>query len=428
MKKINIYNFEEKLYYEKLNNGLEVFMVPMRYKKNYHVMLGTKFGGKILTFEENNQKHRVPTGVAHFLEHKLFENEEKDPFAFYLESGTDVNAVTTYDYTAYYFNGNKNLSRNLKFLINWISKFSITDEKVEKEKNIILEESHMYNDNPTRSIYNKVYENSFISDSRKYKVIGSDEDIKKITKNDLELCYNTFYNPSNMFLILVGNINPEKTIKLIEEEYENKKFKKIDVKIINENEPDEVSKEYEEITLNIEIPKYAILYKINKNNFKDLNIDTYYLYYYLYMVLSLSFGATSNFYEYCYMNKIISNASYQLNDTNSHYLIELYTDTEDPGRVDKEIKEYVKNIKINKEDFERLKKTWISSEVKMIYSVSTTLYNIMGDILDYGEFKNNKIDDIKSLDYEKLIEVLKCIKFDKYSVVVANSNKKGNDL
>ena len=115
MKKININNFEEKLYYEKLNNGLEVFMVPMRYKKNYHVMLGTKFGGKILTFEENNQKHRVPTGVAHFLEHKLFENEEKDPFAFYLESGTDVNAVTTYDYTAYYFNGNKNLSRNLKF-------------------------------------------------------------------------------------------------------------------------------------------------------------------------------------------------------------------------------------------------------------------------------------------------------------------------
>lgn len=428
MKKININNFEEKLYYEKLSNGLEVFMVPMKYKKNYHVMLGTKFGGKILSFEKDHKKYQVPTGVAHFLEHKLFETNEKDPFEFYLESGTDVNAVTTYDYTAYYFNGNKNFHKNLKFLINWISKFSITDEKVEKEKNIILEESHMYNDNSTRSMYNKIYSNTFIKDSRKYKVIGSDEDIKKITKTDLELCYNTFYNPSNMYLILVGNINPEKTIKLIEEEYSKKEFKKVEFKILSEKEPDEVAKKYEEIALNIETPKYAIIYKENRDNFKNLNIDNYNLYYYLCMILSLSFGTTSNFYEYCYMNKIISNASYQLSETNDHYLIELYTDTDDVNRVDKEIKNYVKNIKLNKDDFERLKKTWISSEVKMIDSVSTTLYNIMDDILDYGEFKNNKIEDIKSLKYETLLKVLNCIKFDKYAVVVANSNKKRNDL
>ena len=137
MKEIRINNFEEKLYYDKLENGLEVYLLPLINKKNYIASLGVKYGGRDIKFKVDGVMKTTPPGIAHFLEHKMFERDD-DPFSFYEKSGTDVNAATSYDFTHYFIFGNNNFENNLSYLMNWLKKIDINDKLVEKEKGIIL--------------------------------------------------------------------------------------------------------------------------------------------------------------------------------------------------------------------------------------------------------------------------------------------------
>ena len=422
MQKININNFEEKLYYEKLPNGLEVFLVPMLQKQNYFCMFGTKYGGRNLKFKIDNKEVEVPSGIAHFLEHKLFEREDINPFEFYGKSGTDVNASTTSECTNYYFFGNNQFLDNLKYLLNWITKLEINDEKVKKEQGIILEEASMYKDRPDRILYERILNNVYQEDTRRKKVIGTDEDIIKITKEDLDICYKSFYRPDNMYIIAAGNINPTDTIKVIKEELKDFKNPKEKIELIEANEPDEVFKDYEEINIDVETPKLGISYKINKNVFKNLKIDKYNLDYYLQMLITLGFGSSSDFKEELLNKGLFTTFNHQITDTNTHYLIDFYASSFEANKLIKEIDNYVNQIKIKEEDFHRLKKTWIASEIRMIDSINATVYNILDDILDYNEFKGNKINDIKNLEFSKLKEVQKKLDLKNKAIVLITKN------
>ena len=131
MREININNFEEKLYFEKLENGLLVYLVPLKNKKNFYVSFGTKYGNYNSKFKVNDKTYEMPSGIAHFLEHKLFEKEKENPFDFYAKSGTDVNAGTSIFYTNYYFSGNNNYNENLKYLLKFVTNLEITEKDVE---------------------------------------------------------------------------------------------------------------------------------------------------------------------------------------------------------------------------------------------------------------------------------------------------------
>lgn len=410
MQKLPINNFEEVLYYDKLPNGLDLYLLPLANKKNYFAFLGTRYGGKDINFKIADQEYHVPTGIAHFLEHKLFEQEE-NPFAYYSKSGTDVNAQTTSDYTAYYFTGNQNFLNNLKYLLNWVTVFNIDDTKVKKEQGIILEEARMYKDNPARILYEKIKENTFITDPVRYKVIGTDEDIKKITKEDLELCYRAFYRPDNMFLIIVGNFPLDETYNLIKEELKDFKNPKEKVSKITVKEPDNVLKKQEVIVLNKEVPRIGYSIKINQERFKKLNLEESILDHYLFMIIALSLGSASDFREYLLSNHLFLSLSHQITKTDTHYVLEFYATSNEPEKLGKELTEYLKNIVLKKDDFVRIKKTWIASEVRIMDSLQACLYNILDDILDYKEFKNQRINDIKTMDFATLNKVLKCCDF-----------------
>lgn len=417
MKEININNFEEKLYYEKLDNGLEVFLLPMLQKKNYYCLFGTKYGGRNLKFKINDEVHVVPSGIAHFLEHKLFERDDISPFEFYIQTGTDVNASTTSEYTNYYFLGNNAFLDNLKYLLNWITHFSVTSDKVLKEQGIILSEANMYKDYPDRVLYERILNNVYVSDTRKEKVIGTDDAIMKITKEDLEMCYNAFYRPDNMYIIAVGCFDVDDTINLIKEQLKDFKNSDDKITVIEADEVDNVAVCYEEIKMAVETPKVAISFKVNKNKFKNLNIDKYFLDYYLHMILTLGFGTTSDFREYLLNEGIINTFSTQLTDSHSHYFIDFYATTNKPDDFCNEILKYIKEIKFDEDSFRRIKKLWVSAEVKMIDSINSVVFNILDDILDYGEFKNNKIDDIKSLDFNVLKDVYGALDFENKAIL-----------
>lgn len=422
MKEININNFDEKLYYEKLDNGLEVFVVPLNNTKSFYVSASVKFGGMNRSFKVNGKKYTVPTGIAHFLEHKLFEREE-NPFNFYMKSGTEVNASTNNDNTTYFFYGNNNFNENLKYLLNWVTSFSITEEQVEKEKGIILEEASMYKDVPDRILYEALSRNLYVNHPYKDKVIGTDSDINSITKEELELCYKSFYRLDNMYLIAVGDINQNDFINIVKEELKDYKKSNDVVELLEASEPDMVKQEYEEIELPIEVNKLAIGYKMNKNLFKELKIDRYMLDYYMQMILNMAFGTSSLFVEQLYLKNIVYSISYELVDTNQHYIFNFYVNTDRKDEFLKMFNEYISDLRLNEEDFKRIIKLWIASEVRLIDQVVATAKNILYDLIDYGEFKNNKIKDFRDLDFNTLLNIHKKLDFNSKCIVNLKSNK-----
>lgn len=417
MEKININNFKEKLYYEKLENGLEIFLVPLKTKKSYTCMFVTKYGGRNIEFSIDGKQIQTPTGIAHFLEHKLFEKEKENPFTFYEKFGTDVNASTSHDFTSYYIYGSNSYKKNLTYLVNWIQGLTLTEDLVKKEQGIILEEASMYKDNPSRVLSEKIKENVFVNDPYRNKVIGTDEDIKRITKEELETCYNSFYSPNNMFIISIGNFNPKMALEIIKENTKNFQNKNQKIEKIYKNEPDHVYKKYENIEFNIDNTKIAVAYKINKNALKDLKITNFELDLYLNALLNMGLGLTSEIREKWLKQKLFSSSFYKIIETESHYVIEFDAISEKPDELEKELDDYLKDIKINKEDFERQKKFWIASEVKTISNINSILYSILDDVLDYEKFIPNKIEIIKKLDFNKLKEIKEKIIFNTKSTV-----------
>lgn len=416
MEKIKANNFEEFLYHEQLSCGLNVYILPLKYKKNYSCMYITKYGGRNINFKLNDKLYQTHTGIAHFLEHKMFERKD-DPFKFYGKFGTDVNALTSLDYTGYYFLGNNSFNRGLKYMLNWLKELYITDKSVIKEQGIILEEASMYKDNPDRVLYNKVRENIFVNDPSKYKVIGTDEDIVAITKEELELCFNTFYSQNNMYLIMSGNMNPEKTINIVKEQLKDIKPNNNKIEKIYNKEPDNVAKEYEEINMNIQTPKVTVGYKINKEYFKDLNLTDLELDIYLHSIFDIALGTTSLIREKWLNDNLFLNSFYRISEIETHYLIELYATTEKPKELIDELLKYITDLKIDEESFAREKKLWIASEIKATDSPMSAVYSVLDDILDYGEYIPNKIEIVKKLDYQTLVKVKESLNFNNRIII-----------
>ncbi len=424
MKIININNFKEKLYYYQLKNGIEVYLLPTPHKKNYIGMFASKFGGKHASFKVNNKDYDIIPGSAHFLEHKLFDQEKGESVLnFYARSGSNVNARTGVDYTLYYFSGCNNFIKNLKFLINYVSNIYLTDESVEKEKGIIIEEIKMYQDNPDMVLYDKMKENIFINDDLRNKIGGEINDVLAITKKELEWLYDVFYQPSNMILLLAGNFKIKKIMAVIKEETEKIREKNLSFVINEKEEDDDVVKKYEEIKMEVANPKFAFNVKINRDLFPVTS--TYELNYYLSLILNICFGKASKFRYEMQQKDMFSYLTTSVLYGKKHIVISIVGESNKKDEFLELLEKYLNDLPINKKDFQRIKKVWIASEVKMIDDIETTIDNVISDIIDYGEYKNNKINDIKKIKYNILEEIAKKINT-KYSTIIVikpRSNK-----
>ena len=220
MKEINLKGLDISCYTEKLDNGLDVIMLPYSNKKNYFISYATKYGSEVSKFIPVGEKEmiKVPDGVAHFLEHKMFEQEDGiDPFSFFSESGTGSNASTSFDFTQYICYDTKEFEKNLKYLLSFVNKPYYTDDNVEKEKGIIAEELKMYDDIADFKLEMKLRENVYHVHPRRIDIGGSISEIMKITKEDLYTCYNSFYSPNNMVVFIVGNFDKNKAMEIVRE-------------------------------------------------------------------------------------------------------------------------------------------------------------------------------------------------------------------
>lgn len=403
---LNIYDFQ-------LDNGLTVYVVPVKKRNNIYVTFTTKYGSRVNEFIPLGKKEmkKVPLGVAHFLEHKMFEQKNGiDPFDFFSERGASANANTTYDKTTYLFSGPSSFEENLNYLLNYVQEPYFTSENVEKEKGIIIEEYEMYQDNPYVRGYNTLLANAFNKDAIKYPVIGIPKTIKSITKEDLYDCYNTFYHPSNMFLVVTGNVEPNEVYRMVEENQKEKEFSRPNkIKIKTYNECDKVNKEFEEIKLNVTIPKVMIGYKINLDNF-DIK-DKYKKINYILLILDILFGETSIANEKMKNENIIFGAvhlDYILAD--NHLLVVVMAETNEKEKFINEVENTWKNSEISNEDIEIAKKNTIGSLVALSDDIFSINEKIVQGIVKYGKVLYNSYDLISGLNMNELNSIFKNIK------------------
>ena len=226
MNKTEYEQINETLYHEVLPNGLTVYLLP---KNDYHKTYGlfsTNYGSidnEFIPYGEK-EKVKVPDGIAHFLEHKLFEKEDGDVFQLFGKQGASANAFTSFTKTSYLFSTTDQVEKNLTTLIDFVQAPYFTEETVNKEKGIIGQEIQMYEDDPNWRMFFGILNNLYPTHPLHIDIAGTVESIDKITAQDLYTCYRTVYQPSNMVLFVVGKMEPEKLMKLIRENQEAKNF------------------------------------------------------------------------------------------------------------------------------------------------------------------------------------------------------------
>ena len=404
---------KEKLYMEKLDNGLTVMVIPKPGVQKKYIILGTNYGSNDSKFivPGEEKETEVPNGVAHFLEHKLFEQENGTNSLDTLTAlGVNANAYTTNDHTAYLFEGTDNFYKALDELMDYVQHPYFTDENVEKEKGIIGQEIRMYDDYPDWRVYLNAMQAMYHNNPIKIDITGTIETISKIDKEILYKCYKTFYHPSNMALVVCGDFKPEEILEEIKKRLiENNN--QGEIKRIYPEEPETIVQEKIEQKLEVSQPLYTIGIKDSrKYTANETNNEIVKNHIAIEILLNLIIGRSSNLYKELYNEGIIygqPSLDYEFGKTYAHILIT--GQSTNPEKVYEKFKSEVSKMKeegIKKEDFERIK--------KMIYGGYIKEYNDVQDIArmflaDYFKGINSfdYLEEIDGIHVEYLNQMLK---------------------
>ena len=208
----------ETLYEYVHESGLKVLFVKKPGYNKKTAMFGTNYGSidNVFKVQGSDKEIVVPDGIAHFLEHKLFEQEDGNMLDKFSKLGASPNAFTSFNQTVYYFSCADLFEENFRMLLSYVQNPWLTDENVEKEKGIIGQEIRMYEDNPNWRVFFNLLDCLYVNHPVKLDIAGSIESISKITKELLYDCYHTFYTPSNMVVVVVGDLVPEEVFSIVE--------------------------------------------------------------------------------------------------------------------------------------------------------------------------------------------------------------------
>lgn len=262
MEKIQYDIAGETLYRYKHSSGLSAYVIPRKgYLKKY-AAFATHYGSMDNEFiiPGDDRPTRVPDGIAHFLEHKLFEQKDGSVMDKFASLGSNPNAYTNFNQTVYLFSCTDRFDENLDLLLNYVQNPYITEESVEKEKGIIGQEIMMYQDDPGWRVFFNLLGSLYSALPVRNDIAGTVESIGKIDREMLYKCYDTFYHPSNMVVLAVGDIDPQSVFIRVENAIE-KKDTRPEIKSIYPDEPDTINKDYAEAALAVSMPIFHMGFK-----------------------------------------------------------------------------------------------------------------------------------------------------------------------
>ena len=362
---------KEKLYIEKLENGLTVMIIPKTGIRKKYVMWATHYGSIDNKFVIPGEEKvtEVPDGIAHFLEHKMFEQENGTNSLDVLTAlGVNANAYTTTNYTTYLFEATDNFYKALDELMDYVQHPYFTDENVEKEKGIIAQEINMYNDYPDWEVYMNALKCMYKNNPIIIDIAGTVESIQKIDKDILYKCYNTFYNPSNMLMCFCGDFNPEDLIKEVKNRLVEKKPQG-EIKRIYQEEPANIVEKRKEQTMEVSMPLFVIGIKdkLEKENIVKKHIA-------IEILLNMLIGKSSDLYKDLYQEELLISEpflEYEFGEDYAHVAIS--GASKDPDKILEKLLEQINKMKkegIKEEDFNRIRNMLYGNAVKEFNSVS----------------------------------------------------------
>lgn len=407
---------KEEVYYEKLDNGLDVYFMPKKGFAKKFAVLATNYGSNDLEFIPINQteKFKVNEGIAHFLEHKMFEQPDGgNAFDKFSKLGASANAYTNFTMTAYLFSCTENFYESLQHLIDYVQTPYFTDENVEKEKGIIEQEIKMYNDDPDWNVYFNCLKAMYSKYPVNIDIAGTVDSIYKITKEELYTCYNTFYNPGNMILFVVGDVDAEKVMEIAKKSnhYDVDKLKN-EIERFYPEEPKTVNEKEIVAEFPISMPMFNIGFKDSDVGMKGKELLRKEVITEILLDMILKRG--SEVFEELYMSGLINdNFGCGFTSQVDYGYTLIGGESNEPRKVKDTIIKYINKYKedgLSEDDFNRVKKKKMGQFIKYFDSVNFIANN----------FISYKFKGINLMDY---LEVIKQVKFEEVEERLKNHLK-----
>jgi predicted Zn-dependent peptidase len=401
LKTIEFKQLDETLYYKQLENGLDVYILPKKGYSKTFVTFTTKYGSIDRTFVPIGQTEpvTVPDGIAHFLEHKMFEKEDGDVFQKFSEVGAQANAFTSFTRTAYLFSATDHLYKSTETLLDFVQQPYFTEQTVNKEKGIIGQEITMYDDLPDWRLYFGTIENLYHNHPVKIDIAGTIESIDGITAEHLYTCYNTFYHPSNMLLFVIGAVDPVEMMAFIEDNQTKKEFPEATpLTRLFDDEPSTVA--VADRVLNMDVQKPKVYVGLKAKNV-DLSGEAM-LKHELSMQIALEclYGRASSFYTDIYEQGLIDESyGFDFSLEKGYGFAMIGSDTEQPDALVAAIKAQLEKANeasiFTKED-ERIKRKKIGFFLRALNSIEFIA----------NQFTRYKFNDMNLFDVVPMLEKL----------------------
>lgn len=387
----------EKVLYARHKTGLDIYISLKPGYSSQYAIFGTKYGSIDNRFSFGGETLTVPEGIAHYLEHKLFESEDGDAFSRYAETGANANAYTSFDRTCYLFSSTSNFLKSLEILLDFVQKPYFTPQTVQKEQGIIGQEIRMYDDSPDWRVMFNLLGALYHTHPVKIDIAGTVESISHITSELLYKCYNAFYNLHNMTLCIAGDVNPDEIMELADRILKPSEPKLVES--IFEEEPETIVKPRVEQHLSVSMPIYNFGFKDKPSQGreaaeKEALTD---------ILLEIICGDASPLYRRLYDSGLINNNfSMQYFSGRSFASTVISGESRNPDAVmDEFLKEVARLQKdgIDRKDFENAKRSTYG-HLAASYDSVDNIANGLASCRLFGLAPFDMIEAVASADYD----------------------------
>ena len=384
--------------YVKHPSGLDIYICEMQDFSTVEALFGTKYGSINTMFKTKEDKEftTVPEGIAHFLEHKLFENEDCDVFELYAKTGASANAFTSFDKTCYLFSCSKNYRESLEILLTFVQEPYFTKESVDKEQGIIGQEIKMCNDNPEWRVFFNLLSCLYENHPVKIDIAGTVESIAEIDADLLYKCYNTFYNLNNMVLAIAGNVDADEILAICDKCLKPCEDKGLET--VFPNEPDTIVKKEFVEEHPVGTPIFNIGYKCSpQKGYENLKASMEAI-----VAAGLIAAPSSALYQRLLSEGLINSGfGFEVFNGDGYFSVIFSGESVDPYKVRDAISEEVENTKTNgfdNEHFLRLKKSNYGSCIRELNNVEAVANLLI----------NSSMEDVGPYDAIKVISEMTC--------------------
>ncbi len=406
-----------------LENGLDIYFYLDKKRHSVFFQHITKFGGMTKDFISDGKEYHMQDGIAHMLEHYIVEENKYGNFLKLLgEAQMSTNASTHSDMTRFYFSAVENVEFGIRTLIKGIYAPIFEEERFNKMKGPIYQEIRGKKENKFYNLSTEIL-GSIFNNIRFRSIGGTLEEVRDTTLEEMKLCFDTFYQPSNQFIVVGGNFDKDEILEIIKDEYKKLDLKKKDFEIIKIEEEKEVKRDYHEIEFPTGEEFLEVNYKINLDKYSNeeaLKLDFYFSFFF-----KMFFSLTSPLYNKLVKEKVITDGiGCSLTKVGNYLDISMGTHSSNIDRLRDEIIRTIKEMKdFDEEKFELDKKQTILDIILRDENIGATVMPFVNNIIMYNCDFPDSVEQVMSYTYEDFVKTMKEIDFSNYCVGVIKNKE-----